>query len=129
MRIPALLPLLLLAAGCVAPDSRGSDETAAFERELAGRVAGSTETCIPTSQGANLRIVDGRTLVYEQGRTLWVNRLDSPCPGMRPMDTLIVELHGSQYCRGDHFRSTSTGNTIPGPICVLNDFTPYRRAG
>jgi hypothetical protein len=122
------LILLLLIAGCAAPDPRGTDEAAELQRDLAARTAGSPQSCIPTSQGRSLRIVDGRTLAYDEGRTLWVNRLESECPGLRPMDTLIVETRGSQYCRGDHIRSVAYGGGIPGPICILGDFTPYRLA-
>jgi hypothetical protein len=128
MRRLALLLPLLIVAGCAAPETRGpTRESEALQRDLAGRTAGASTSCIPATGNQGLTIVDPRTLAYDQGRTIWVNRLEADCPGMRPMDTLIVELHGSQYCRGDHFRATSTGNTIPGPICVLGDFTPYRR--
>ncbi|HEY0414238.1 MAG TPA: hypothetical protein VGD66_13975 [Allosphingosinicella sp.] len=123
------LLLLLLVTACAAPDAR-SREGEDFARELAGRTAGPPQSCIPTDQGRSLRIVDDRTLAYDSGRTLWVNRLTAPCPGLRPMDTLIVEVNGSQYCRGDHVRSRPfPGNGIAGPICILGDFTPYRRAG
>lgn len=122
------LPLLLILAGCAAPMPQGpSRDVRALEAELAGRTAGAEESCISADRQTNLRIVDARTLAYESGRTLWVNRLDAACPGMRPMDTLVVEVNGSQYCRGDRFRTLSTGSTIPGPTCVLGAFTPYRR--
>ena len=123
------LVLLLLVAACAAPDPRADKDNADFQRELAGRVAGAPENCIPTSQGQSLDIVDSRTLSHRDGRTLWVNRLESECPGLRPMDTLIVEVQGSQYCRGDHVRSVPFGGGIPGPVCILGQFTPYRMPG
>jgi hypothetical protein len=124
-----LLPLLLILAGCAATGSEGpSRDQEALSRELADRVAGESVSCIsPPSSSAALTIVDGRTLVYREGRTLWVNRLRDECPGLRPLDTLIVEVHGSQYCRHDRFRSLQSGSSIPGPTCRLGDFTPYRR--
>jgi hypothetical protein len=126
-----MLALLLLVGGCAAPEPSGpTREAEALQRDLAGRTAGSPQSCIPASNSAqSLRTVDARTIVYETGRALWVNRLDSDCLGMRPMDALIVDVHGSQYCRGDRFRPVSTGNMIPGPTCVLGDFTPYRKPG
>jgi hypothetical protein len=76
-----------------------------------------------------MQIVDRQTLVYrDRGRT-WVNRLGADCPGLRPFSTLIVEAHGSQYCRGDRIRAVETQSAIPGPTCVLRDFVPYRRGG
>ncbi len=124
-----LLPLLLVLAGCAAPTMDGpSRDQEALNRELAGRVAGETVSCIsPATSSAGLTIVDNQTLVYRDGRTLWVNRLRAPCPGLRPLDTLIVEVQGRGYCRHDRFRSLQSGSTIPGPTCLLGDFTPYRR--
>jgi hypothetical protein len=125
-----ILALLLLVGACATPEAAGPGrEAEALQRDLAGRTAEAAESCVPaSSSGQGLRIVDARTLVYDQGRTLWVNRLDSDCPGMRSTDTLIVEVNGSQYCRGDRFRAASTGSTIPGPFCVLGSFTPYRKS-
>lgn len=97
--------------------------------ELAGRVAGAPESCIPAATGQGLTIVDQRTLTYRSGGTIWVNRLKDDCPGMRPLNTLIVEVHGSRFCRGDHVQALQPGLRIPGPVCILQDFTPYRRAG
>jgi len=124
-----LLPLLLILAGCAAPGAQGpTRDQEELSRELAGRVAGAPERCISaTPASAGLTIVDKRTLTYRQGGTIWVNRLESECPGLRPLDTLIVEVQGSQYCRLDRFRSVSGGSTIAGPTCFLGDFTPYRR--
>ena len=120
------LPLLFILSACAAPAAQGpTREAETLARELVARTAGAEESCIPADRQTNLRIVDARTLVYETGRTLWVNNV--VCPGMRPMDTLVVELQGSQYCRGDRFRTLSAGGTIPGPTCVLESFTPYRR--
>jgi hypothetical protein len=48
---------------------------------------------------------------------------------MRPLATLIVESHGSQYCRGDRIRAVEPPSAVPGPACVLRDFVPYRRGG
>ena len=124
-----VLALLLLLGACAGPGASGTDREAdALQRDIAGRTEGPPQSCIPASSaGQNLRIANPRTLVYEQGRTVWVNRLDSDCPGMRPTDTLIVEVNGSQYCRGDRFRAASQGSTIPGPTCILGNFTPYRK--
>ena len=124
-----IFPLLLALAGCAAPGPQGpSRDQEALARQLVGREAGPPQSCIPADTGASgLNAVDSRTLTYERGKTLWVNRLEAECPGLRPHDTLIVELHGSQYCRNDRFRTVPVGGSIPGPTCFLGNFTPYRR--
>jgi hypothetical protein len=118
-----LLPLLLLASACAASSAREAD----LSIELAGRSAGPPEDCVSASTAANLTPRDSRTLVYADGPTLWVNRLEAACPGLNAMSTLVVEAEGSRYCRGDRIRSVEPGQSIPGPICVLGRFTPYRR--
>lgn len=121
-----LLPVLLV--GCTAPGPLSTASSQAdLAHELRGRVAGAPETCVSTSPSHGLRIVDSRTLVYHSGGTVWVNRLAGKCPGLRPLDTVIVEVRGAQYCRGDRVRGLSSGSTIPGPACPLGNFVPYRR--
>jgi hypothetical protein len=123
--LPAL-PVLLALSACAAQGDPDFREKEAFSRELEGRVAGETESCLPVRQSEGLNIVDRRTIVRRDGRTLWVNRLDSDCPGLRPFNTLIVETHGGQYCRGDLVRGLEPGTSIPGPSCPLRDWVPYR---
>jgi hypothetical protein len=124
MRLP---PLPLLLAACAATGGGPSRSEADLTRELAGRTAGEPRDCVPASPGATLVARGPQTLVHQRGDTIWVNRLKAECPGLEEHSQLIVEVHGSQYCRGDRFRTREPGISIPGPICVLDRFTPYRR--
>jgi hypothetical protein len=125
MRLAAmrLLPLLLIASACAASSAREAD----LSRDLAGRTAGPAEECVSASTGVNLAARDSQTLVYSRGDTIWVNRLDAACPGLDPISTLVIEAHGSRYCRGDRIRALEPGSSIPGPYCILGRFTPWRR--
>src|SRR3954454_24506901 len=109
-----LLLLPFLAAACAAPAARETEQQA-LARELAGRAAGAPQSCISGGPAQNLRVVDSHTIVTATAGTIWVNRIAS-CPGLRPLDTLIIDMHGSQYCRGDTFRSVPFGGgATPGP--------------
>ena len=130
---PILIPLLALSAGYAASgaEPRNEDPLGADNpttRELARRTAGEPEDCVPIESGRSLSAVERGTIIYGGGRTLWLVRLRNGCPSIRRLDTLIVEPTGSQYCRGDRIRSVTPGTTIPGPICVIESFTPYTRA-
>lgn len=120
------LVFLLVLASCspVAPVPAGGDP---FARDLAARIAGPSQTCVSTNQSQGLRSVDSRTIAYEVGRTLWVNRLDAVCPAISPHNGIIVDVHSGQYCRGDRIRGFEPGAIIPGPNCTLRDWVPYRR--
>jgi hypothetical protein len=121
-----LVPLIAFAlAGC-APQMP-EPPNAAFAREVAGYAMGAPQNCVSTMPGQNLRVVDSSTVAYGWGRTIYVNRLPGQCPALSQFNTLIVEAHGGQYCRGDHVRGLEPGAIIPGPSCNLGDWVPYRR--
>jgi hypothetical protein len=123
-----LLMTILLLFGCAASAMRARDRNG-LVADLAGRTAGPPQDCVSVEQTSSLRPVDAQTIVLNRGATFYVNHLAGSCGNLEPTDTLIVETHGSQYCRGDHFRSKPFGGgVVPGPICVLGDFVPYRRS-
>ena len=95
--------------------------------ELAGRFAGAPQSCVPMERNSNLTAIDPSTLTYRFGNTIYVNHPESPCPGIGPFNTLIVEAYQSHYCRGDRVRGLEPGAAIPGPACVLGEWVPYRK--
>jgi hypothetical protein len=116
------LCLAMLAGNCAPAQPTGR----AVLPELAGRTSGKPQRCVPASHSASLRIADPQTVVYGSGGTIWVNRLASNCLRTGPMDILVVEPIGTQYCRGDRIHSVDPVSKIPGPYCLLGDFVPYR---
>ena len=118
--------VLLALASCspVAPAPGVGDP---FARELAGHTPGPAQTCISAIPSQNLRVIDPQTIAYDRGSTLWVNRLEQPCPVLSPHNTLIIDASGGQYCRGDRIQGAEPGASIAGPVCTLRDWTPYGR--
>jgi hypothetical protein len=132
MRAIAVVALLALA-GCAASSEMQASQQAEAQKDLADalgdRVAGSPRDCISVSDSDGPQIIDDHTILYKPvGRTLWRNDLSSSCPSLRPYTTLIVEVHGGQLCRNDHFRVLDQGSSIPGPTCFFGKFTPYEKA-
>jgi len=120
------ISLIILSAALGSCAQQMEDPQAGLARELAGYTPGEARSCVPTSPNTNLRVVDGATLAYGYGRTIYVNRLASACPALEPTNTLIVDAQGGQYCRGDRVRGLEPGGIIPGPSCNLQDWVPYR---
>ena len=114
----------LLVAACAGPVVPPGDASASV---TAGRVAGPEKSCISASTSEGLRAVDSATLAYGSGSTIYINRLGGSCPGLRDLSTIITEVRGGQYCRGDRIRALEPGAIIPGPPCGLGDWVPYRR--
>ncbi len=130
----AAIPIFLTAllAGCAGgpePEARlSAKQQADLDKVLAGKVAGEPVSCVSAvGAGANLRAVSDELLVYRVSRSLvYTNRLSGSCPGLSRGDTLVLNLHGSQYCRGDIARTVDLPSGIPGGACALGDFVPYR---
>lgn len=119
--------IALVAGTLVACAARPPASASAPTSELAGRTAGQPTHCIPIVRAEPLRLADPHTVLYGHGRTIWVNRFDGTCGGMRVGDTLIVNTIGSRYCRGNLVRSVDPVSHLPGPACNLGDFVPYTR--
>jgi hypothetical protein len=114
-------------AGCAPtdPNARFRDT---FAQEVAGLTAGPARSCISTFGDQNLRVVNPQMVAYGQGRTVNINRLRAPCPALEPGNTIIIETQGSQYCSGDKVRGLEPGAIIPGPVCLLGEWTPYKKS-
>lgn len=125
MRALMLIAASAALAGCSRPVTPPGSSLA---QEIAGRVAGPAQSCVSSEPQQNLRIIDAQTIGYGWGRTIYVNHLGAPCPGLQPLSTLIVQPGiGGEYCRGDHVRGREMGAMIPGPVCILGEWIPYRR--
>lgn len=111
---------LPLAVGLSAP------VPAAKSDPLAGRVAGPPQRCIgrPGNQGPVIAD-EGLILYRTTGKRIWRATVIGPCPGIRPFNTLILEVYGSQLCRNDRFRTLPPQSIIPSAYCRFGEFIPY----
>ncbi|WNO53252.1 hypothetical protein [Stakelama saccharophila] len=118
-------------AGCAATPEQVAEQKAQTQREFAQTIGNRkpvrTEDCINPSLIEGPQIVGDKYVVYrESGRRYWVSEIDH-CPALAPLNSLIVELHGSQLCRNDQFRVLEPGASIPSAYCRFNRFTAYER--
>lgn len=126
-----LIPAIVLIGGTASAGSQSS-AVARADRELAtalrDRTPGAPVDCISISPSSNgPQIIDHKTLLYNEGRTVWRNDLAAECRNLEQGNTLVVEINGGQLCRNDQFRVVEPGMSIPGPYCRLGKFTPYRK--
>jgi hypothetical protein len=131
----ALISSIALA-GCAygdadtAPAPIRDKEARILEKELKGKVAEEPRNCISNTHNVDaIRISDDTLLYRESRRTVYVNKLRSSCPGLtRGDDIMVVETLSGQLCRGDIIRLVDRVSGIPGPMCSLGEFVPYRKA-
>lgn len=132
----AVLGTGLLLTGCTAsnadstPVALTEKQSALLQKQIGGKVAGEPVSCISSMHNGNIiRVSDDMLLYRVSGRLVYQNRLKSPCPGLaRDNDVMVTEQFGSQQCRGDIIRLVDRVGGIPGPVCILGDFVPYRKA-
>jgi len=93
---------------------------------LEGREAGQPVSCIPLNATHDTQIIDKTAIVYDQGRTIYVNRPRYP-QSLDDDDILVTRVHGSQLCRLDTVQLHDRSGFWYSGFVGLEDFVPYRR--
>ena len=96
--------------------------------ELAGRTPGKKQRCLPAPPNMSFAVseADPHLLMYDDGKTVWVNNLGPSC-GFPDSGFVRPDASASYYCKGDFVRAPGALGVLPGPHCVLGDFVPYRK--
>lgn len=123
--VAALVPLVAMAASCASVPRNADTDRAALEKELVGKVAEKPRSCIPLVDANGAKIYED-AIVYRASRRLSYVNDAKGCRSFDPDPIFVSEVRGSQLCHGDLIRLVSRTGGIPGPFCVLGDFTPYR---
>jgi hypothetical protein len=126
---------LAMLAGCSVSEAQNAPvpltdkQAKLLAKEIEGKSPGEAVSCISNIGQPNIiRVSDDMLLYRVSGRLVYQNKLRSPCPGLaRDNDVIVSEQFGSQQCRGDLLRLVDRVGGIPGPVCVLGDFVPYRK--
>jgi hypothetical protein len=115
----------LLFVPALEAKTKGSGEEY-LAKLLEGRKAGEPTRCISTFGANNLRIIDKTAIVYEDGRTIWVNRTRDPA-SLDDDDILVIRRYGSDLCRLDNVRAVGRSTGMFRTQVLLEDFVPYRK--
>ena len=123
---------LVLAAGAalLSGPALQAKERLTGEQQLAklleGREAGQPVSCIPLSSTSDSRIIDKTAIVYDSGRTIYVNRPRYP-DSLDSDDIMVTVLHTSELCRLDTVKLHDRSGFFFTGFVGLEDFVPYRR--
>lgn len=104
-------------------------QAATLDKQLAGKVAGPPEKCLPSYRTSEtIRVSDSILLYRAGGNLVYRNDLKTSCPGLaRDSDIMVVRQFGSSTCAGDFFHLVDRSSGIRGPTCVFGEFVPYRK--
>lgn len=128
--IIAVAGAVLLASCSTAPVQEA--RTPKAERELAsalaGRTAGAPVRCLPSYRSTDMQVVDEWTILYRDGRTVYVQNPRGGCPGLGSY-TLVTRKYGTnQTCDGDISQLVDLHTGTGGGSCVFGPFTPYTKS-
>lgn len=100
-----------------------------LDHALAGRVAGPPVNCIPSYRSTDMQIIDDWTILFKDGRTIYVQNPRGGCPGIGNQSRVLVTrpVGTSQLCSGDINHLVDFHSRIGGGACVFSPFVPYTK--
>jgi hypothetical protein len=125
-----LLPLIagsLLLGAASAAAAAPVDREAELARALEGRVAGEPVDCIDLTRIQSSRIINDTAILYDAGRTIYVNRPRNGADSLDRWDTLVTRLHTPRLCSIDSVRLVDPTTGMLTGVVFLGDFIPYER--
>lgn len=121
----AAIAVLGTSGMAVARDHRTPEQR--LEKRLEGRVAGEPVDCIFLPSVRGTTIYDDTAIVYDAGRTLYVNVPSSGASSLDDGDVMVTELHSSQLCSIDVVRMHDQSSRFFRGTVFLGKFIPYRK--
>ena len=121
---------ILTSAALVAPiaaEAKRMEPEAKLAKLLEGRVAGEPQKCIYLPTVRSTHVIDKTAIVYDAGRTLWVNRPDNGASSLDDDDVLVTRLHSSSLCSIDIVQLQDRTSWFYSGFVGLGDFVPYRK--
>lgn len=126
-----LMSAAVAMGSCATPTEEARSPKAAKQlaEALDGRVAGEPVDCIRNYRTTNIEIIDDWTILFREGRTVYVQNPAGGCPGIgNRSKTLITRAFGvTRTCRGDINRLVNVHSRMPAGSCIFTAFVPYTK--
>ncbi|MFT3968166.1 MAG: hypothetical protein QM690_20035 [Sphingobium sp.] len=134
MRFPSMIASGALCAAVALTGLSGAAQAAPartpqerLAKALDGRVAGKPVDCIYQNQIQSSQIYDKTAIVYQVGRTLYVNTPRSGGAFLDSSDILVTDTRSPQLCSIDVVRLVDQGTRFPSGTVGLGKFVPYTK--
>ncbi len=122
--IAALGAVALLGACATTRSVADAGEDPAVTKALAGRTPGTPRDCLPLSEARQSTTYRGTILYRVSNRLIYRNDMNG-CATLTNDRIPIVQVYGSQICRGDIVRLADRfGGGLWGG-CSFGSFVPY----
>ena len=114
----------LAAPASAAPRLHGEAQLAKL---LEGRTAGAPVDCIDLNRVYSTQIIDETAIVYDSGRTLYVNRPRAGAESLDRGDTMVLKPFDHRLCSVDTVQMYESGARFFRGSVFLGDFVPYTK--
>ncbi|HET9336065.1 MAG TPA: hypothetical protein VFO12_06615 [Sphingomicrobium sp.] len=124
----------MLAGSCTTTPIQQTQSPRA-QRELAealsGRTPGPPLRCIPGYRSDQMQVIDDYTILFRDGRTIYLQKPRDGCIGLSSGNrTLVTRKFGtSETCQGDINHLVDMPSGMQTGSCVFGPFVPYTRPG
>ena len=110
-------------------EARRQPPEAKLAKLLEGRVAGEPSDCIYLPNVRSTQIIRDTAIVYDAGRTIWVNRPENGSSQLDDDDVMVNKLHGSgsELCSIDIVQLRDRTSMTYNGFVDLGKFVPYRK--
>jgi len=127
--LAATAGVAVLAASAVAL-AAGPRSAEQLAKALAGRTAGTPMRCVPDFRSSDMTVSDDGTILFGQGRTVYLQKPVGGCPGLGVGGNSLVarQFATNRMCDGDLNEVVDVRNGITIGSCVFEPFVPYTRA-
>jgi hypothetical protein len=130
MRVFMLATAVIGLCACATasePAQRSASAQRQYDHLLAGKVPGRAEKCLPTYRSNDMTIIDDNTILFRDGRTVYVNHPLGGCNNLQQSGrALVTRNFGPQLCRGDLATVVDNTSGMSVGACALGDFVPYK---
>lgn len=124
----AVAASLVACAGQPMGPDRDPRGEARLAQALAGKVPGRPIKCLPTYRTNQMEVIDRDTILYRDGRTVYVQNTNGHCypNGPRGGYYLVTRSFGTAaLCSGDIAQVVDSASRMFAGSCSFNEFIPY----
>lgn len=127
--IAASAALITSCTSAAVQETRTPKAQRELAAELAGRTPGAPVRCLANYRTDQIQIIDQWTILYRDGRTVYVQNPQGGCRGLGMGYTLVTRPLGvNQTCEGDLNRLVDLRTGSFGGTCIFGPFIPYTKA-
>lgn len=120
---------LITSSTAVGHSDQSPAASAKLAKALAGRTAGPAVRCVPNFRNNAMNVIDDQTILFGQGKTIYLQKPSGGCPSARLGGYSLVsrQFGSNRACQGDINEVVDVRSGVTVGSCVFTSFVPYTK--